>query len=105
MSNYWKEVVPEIVAEIGITLSDEQMQQLIEGIEGCAENQWMWFGQPASRVDYKTEEIKKLKDELEREQSKIVCNVCEGSGQERYIFGYSSCVKCGGSGKILPYQR
>jgi len=79
--DYWKECVSEALCDAGIVASDEQIKSVAEFVEGAHDmygeaNGHHFIPNP---VD---EENKKLKRELEREKSKVICNECGGNGKD-----------------------
>ena len=103
MSNYWKDVVPEILDDAGIVYTPEQLAQVIEGVEGCHENYGMAHGHDALPNPDRLE-IDKLKKALRTEQDKVVCKQCWGRGSITENFGVrsstSQCDRCNGEGKV-----
>jgi hypothetical protein len=103
MMEYWEECISEAAEGCGLNLTDEQLEYMTEAIEGAHECYGMAFGHDAIPNPVE-EENKKLKKELEREQNKVICRSCNGSGTE-VIHGplhtaYSDCCKCRGKGFI-----
>lgn len=100
--DYWKECIEEAIDDSGICATSEQIKTLIEWVEGAYENYGLATGQdfiPNPCVN----EIKQLKQDLEKEKNKVICEYCNGSGQivshGPYHSSYSTCSKCNGNGR------
>lgn len=105
MSDYWKTVIPEVLGDLGIELTEEKEKDLIEAIEGCAETKSLYTGDECIPNLYRLE-TEKLKKELTKERSKVVCPECGGRGSITVSWldrsSTSTCWKCNGEGKVLP---
>ena len=103
--NYWQECISEAFDEAGITSTPEQINTVASWIEGAHENHSMAHGHDCI-PNPTEEENKRLKMELAKEQSKIVCIECKGRGRITSYGGTfqsnSECTKCRGEGKVAP---
>ncbi len=101
--DYWRECISCAADECGLSLTDEQLECLAAGAKGGHECYGDAFYQPDSPYPG---EIRRLQDELKREQSKVVCPKCAGAGTYTTYGPYHSatgrCFKCQGDGKVLP---
>lgn len=99
----WEEILPEILDEVGITASSEQIDKLSSLIN---DNSLVELDYCGSTEQHKInrDEIDNLKKELEIEKSKKFCKECQGTGFvtefwfDRFVT--SDCNICHGKGKI-----
>jgi len=107
MSNeYWREALLCALEEMGMPFpSDEHLKLGVNVLDGAHKNHGMAHGYDCI-PNPQTTEIEKLSKELKREQSKVSCSHCNGSGRERYNSGPwavdTQCWKCHGEGKVVP---
>lgn len=102
---YWHICIEEAFEEAGIKATQDQINTVVSYVEGGHENYGLATGRDCI-PDHRLEEIKSLKNELKKEQSKIQCFICKGNG---WTVSYgphhsasSQCWKCNGVGKVLP---
>lgn len=99
---YWRESVGCSVDELGIVLTESQLNQMANDMRESQELMGMAFGYDQINCQDRSE-IELLKEELEREKSKTVCEKCNGMGS--YSIGgishYSThqCNCCNGEGR------
>lgn len=101
--DYYRECIETAAEECGLDITREQADYLAGAVQGARENESMAF--PAPESPYPGE-IRRLKEELSKERSKVVCRECGGRG---HITTYgpchsatSQCWKCNGEGRVLP---
>lgn len=98
--DYWKECLLESFSQNGITASIQQLDAVTADIAVSHENHSLAFHVPESSL---IGEVRKLKNELETEKRKQICNHCRGSG--RVVMNgpihssNSECIYCHGDGK------
>lgn len=101
--DYWKECISEALSEQGIAATAEQIHEIAYCVEGAHENYGMAFYQPENPL---IGELANAKSELKKEQDKVFCKPCNGSGriytQGPYHGSDSQCWKCHGHGKHAP---
>lgn len=103
--NYWKEILSQTFEDIGITATEEQLNQFIEAVEFAHDNYNMAHGY--DRISNPLEEEnKQLKDDLKTEKAKVICVICNGTGRNITKGPCHSssiqCWKCRGEGKVNP---
>lgn len=105
MSEYWRIFVDEVVPNLGIEMTDEQRNSLLNEIRNAHDNYGMAHGYdhiPNPLV----EENRKLSKQLQNERDKVPCETCKGKGYLRDSYGTRSsesrCYKCNGEGRHLP---
>lgn len=101
--NYWEECVSEALDEALLVATEGQIAIIASIVEGSHENYGMAFGHDCIPNPLCTE-IDKLKKELKREQTKEICETCNGKGRLVSYGGTfqstSDCHKCNGEGFI-----
>lgn len=102
---YWEECIREALDEAGIRATDEQIDIIVEWVEGAHENYGMAHGHDAIPNPLRFE-VNELKQKLKREQEKVICVECSGSGRiisyGPYHSADSECYRCRGEGRHLP---
>lgn len=100
--DYWKECISEAAEGCGLTLTDDQLAALADGVNGGHECYGMAFYAPPPG-EYLTSENNKLARQLAVERAKVGCSKCGGSGRLRYNAGpwgvNTGCDQCNGEGK------
>lgn len=99
---YWKICLEEILGEHGIEATSEQIEAMAGDFESCASVQGEYSApveNPAVR------EAEELRTQLKREQSKVFCVTCQGTGRlieniSSSHYSNSDCWKCRGAGKL-----
>lgn len=103
--NYWEECISEAFDDAGIKATKEQVDTVASWAEGAHENYGMAHGYDAIPSPYRLE-AEQLKRELEREQDKVICKECNGTGRivipGPYHSSDSQCSGCRGEGKHIP---
>lgn len=101
--DYYVEGLSEAFDEHGVTATPDQIKAIAADVAGWTENIGMAFYQPA---DPGISEADKLRAELQKERSKVVCRICNGHGSITshgpYHSATGSCWKCNGEGRHLP---
>ena len=105
--DYWKDSLNEILPDLNIFVTDEQLNDLAVNMATCAEMQYEYDSYSRGGFDAGPSseqiEIKKLKDELYKERNKRTCNSCAGNGRIISYFGSfqsdSECISCRGEGR------
>lgn len=104
-TDYWKETIESSFEEHGIQATNEQIASVASDIEISHDNYDLAFYQP-SRASHTETELKRAKEDLAAERSKVLCKSCKGTGED---IGYgpsfvaiSQCIKCCGQGRHLP---
>lgn len=99
--DYWYDCILEAFDDTGIKATDEQITAVAEWVKCSHDNYGMHTGDQYIPNPLKSENDQ-LKRKLEREQNKIICWKCKGSGKEithgPYHSSYSDCFKCSGKG-------
>ena len=102
MSDYWKVCIEEAFGDLKITATQEQIDNLIEWVEGGHENYGMMHGHDCI-PDPVEAELKETKRQLGIEVAKVHCEECNGQGR---IISHgpchssnSECSKCRGEGR------
>jgi len=105
--DYWKEAVEAALEELGVVMTDDQVEHMAGSMQVSADNQGMAFGHDVASHNLSQEreqEVEKLKQELRDEQEKRGCPECSGRGYYTVSYGtFSSpttCSRCKGEGKI-----
>lgn len=100
--NYWRECINVAFEENGIVATQEQINAVVEAVEGGHDNYSMYMGHE-SIPHPAVEEARSLKTELEKERAKQFCKTCNGTGSVVSYGGTfastSQCHKCRGEGK------
>ena len=78
--NYWNECISEAFCEVGISATDEQIDEVADIVAGAHENYGMAHGHDCIPNPLETEN-KRLKAELIEEKEKVVCRTCHGHGR------------------------
>lgn len=98
---YWEECISEAFDDAGIKATDGQIETVATWVKSGHDNHGMYTGDQCIPNPLKAENDE-LKRKLEREQNKIICPKCKGSGKEithgPYHSSYSDCFKCSGRG-------
>lgn len=104
---YWKECLSEACEDIGIVITNEQLESLTGWVEGAHENYGMATGEYVASRNLecsKNDRIIELENKLKVEKNKRVCPDCKGRGEHiEYFVTHVSvhrCRTCGGEGKI-----
>jgi hypothetical protein len=101
--NYWEECLAESLDEHGVTATKEQLALIAKDVAGAHECYGMSFHQPENPL---VRELDVTRAALKREQEKVGCKVCKGSGRiishGPYHSSNSQCDKCHGEGKHQP---
>ena len=75
--NYWEECVSEALEDAGIEASDDQVNIIVEWVEGAHENYGMYSGNDIAtenwHADY-NDKINKVKSERDEIELKTQCN-------------------------------
>lgn len=100
-NSYWEIAMGEILSDAGIDYTSEQLKEIADSVEGAAEVQGE-YSSPAYYPVY--DELEETRAALKKEQSKVFCQVCKGTGRESYPITSShwadtQCYKCNGNGK------
>jgi len=105
MSDYWRIFAEEVPSELGIALTEAQIESLAGMMEGAHENYGMAHGHDCIS-NPETMRADRAEKELKAERSKIQCLECGGKGSihtngpvHSYISG---CWKCRGEGRHKP---
>lgn len=103
MSDYWETCIKEAFGEYEIKATDEQVNNVIEWVEGAHENYGMSHGHECI-ADTDIQEIERLQKELKTEKDKVHCEKCSGQGRIISLCGSShysntECWKCRGEGR------
>ena len=100
--SYWKICIEEALDEVALAATNEQVEAIAKFIETAHDNHGTAMGYDCI-PNPQTSEITKLKEELQKERDKIVCQECKGTGT---IHSYgpihgsiSRCDKCRGEGR------
>ncbi len=102
---YWNSCIEEILDELKIETTKEQRDYLSRYIENCSDMQRECCGY-SNIPDPRENEIKSLKEALNRESKAEFCKECSGRGSVTENAGgigrssTSSCFYCNGLGKI-----
>ena len=106
---YWEIFVDEFIPEMGVTLSSEQREEILDAIVGHAEMEYEATGNAVASANlyaHHEKELKDLKASLRFEEEKILCTTCRGKGTQTTYGGTfqstSRCDECGGSGRVHP---
>jgi mono/diheme cytochrome c family protein len=105
---YWREAFEISMEEADCghllkQMTDEQIENVAGGIQGCHENIGLAFHVPENPMIGENERLtRKLRWERDLES----CSVCRGRGREEYATGpwwvNTECFKCHGAGKVHP---
>jgi len=100
--NYWNECIKEAFEEAGIVATTEQIETVVNWVEGAHENYGLATGSDFIFNSLR-EELDKTKRELEKERDKRTCEACGGRGSLEHLgpvhSAISFCYKCHGEGK------
>lgn len=100
---YWEECVSIALEDAGVIVTNDQLGQIVDCVEGAHENYGMAHYVPESPYP---REIEALKKALKTEREKIHCRECDGSGritsQGPIHSSNSQCWKCYGEGRLSP---
>lgn len=108
---YWEECISEAFDDVGIEATQEQIQKVAGWVEGVHETYGEAHGHdqigPSDADDKR--EIQQLKNDLKKEQTKVRCEKCEGTGVEDKTPKKTSgelrandCWTCRGTGRVSP---
>lgn len=107
--HYWEIFVDEFVPEMGIVLTPQQRNEMVDAIVGHAEMESEATGQAifsANRRGYLEKELEDAKKATRFEEEKILCATCEGKGTLTSYRGTfmstSQCYECRGQGRVHP---
>lgn len=101
-TEYWVICLEEILGDHGVEATSEQIAAMAKDFDSCASVQ----GEYSAPVEHPAvREADELRKQLKREQSKVFCKTCQGTGRlvERISSSHvsdSSCWKCNGHGSI-----
>lgn len=102
---YWKECISISADEIGLVLTNEQLEWLAEGVKGGFENYNMDHGHDCIRGESEeSKELQKLKAKIEKQRIYIAttqpCRHCsDGTAQDSWGRD-CTCRRCNGTGRI-----
>jgi len=102
--NYWKECVQSALEEAGLIATPEQVNIMADVVRGGHETHGMSYPAPENPL---IAEVSTLKKKLAREEDKITCTKCNGTGGWTVGIGnshqaYERCWKCHGKGRVDP---
>ncbi|ERU73810.1 hypothetical protein Q087_01772 [Pseudomonas aeruginosa C40] len=101
--DYFAEGLGESLEEHGVVATSEQIKAIARDVVLFAENIGQAFYSPE---DPRAREADSLRKELEKEREKVVCRVCQGTGNTvshgPHHSAYSSCWRCNGAGRHAP---
>lgn len=101
--DYYAEGLAESLEEHGVKATSEQIKAIAKDVVLFAESIGQAFYVPE---DPGIREADLLRKELERERAKVICRVCNGTGNNishgPYHSSYSTCWKCNGNGRHAP---
>lgn len=101
--DYWAECIATATEECGLTLTNEQLQYLVDSVDGADENRDQAFPVPSGSH---RSEVDELRRQLKREKEKVFCPSCAGKGYVTEFGGSlqstSSCSRCHGEGRVNP---
>ena len=106
--NYWKECIASAVDELGLALTDEQLEYLAEAVEGGHENYGMAFGHDCipnpveSRAQEELRELKRKNQQNEDWTRRTKpCRTCTTTGGVLDGWGRDqTCPDCNGKGRV-----
>jgi DnaJ-class molecular chaperone len=105
--DYWKECISEALDEAKVEATADQITSIASAVEGAHDNHGLYTGDDVADANYnssKDDEVKNLKDQLEKEQGKRGCPICNGRGYSVISVGSHSsehtCPNCNGDGKL-----
>lgn len=106
---YWNEVISQSLDDLGIKLTDAQIDSIAADVECSHENYSMYSGSDVADANLAATN-KRERDELEAklrtERDKIICREYNGHGWITSIgpchSSTSSCWKCKGDGRHSP---
>ncbi|WP_425318772.1 hypothetical protein [Pseudomonas nitroreducens] len=101
--DYFAEGLAESLEEHGVEATSEQIKAIAKDVALFAESIGQALYVPESPG---IREADLLQKELERERAKVVCRVCNGSGNTvshgPHHSAHSTCWKCNGEGRQAP---
>jgi len=99
---YWEECVSQALDEVGISATQEQIFSIARDVEIAHEQYDMAHGYDAIPNPL-IEENKRLKSKITAEKEKVICEICNGTGNITTHgpchSGTSQCWKCRGEGR------
>lgn len=99
----WKELIAESLEQHGVAATAEQIDRVAEDAAGIAESISEHSFRPS---DPMVRELAESQAALRREQSKVTCAPCHGSGvittSGPHHGSTSQCWKCRGEGRHTP---
>ena len=103
--DYWTECIEVAFEDAGIEATAAQIESVAGDVQGGHENYGMAFNQPSGPSQAEIE-LKETKRRLAKEQDKIFCRECSGTGMITVDgpvhSGTSQCWKCRGDGRHVP---
>jgi len=103
--DYWEECVRQSFDEAKIDATKEQIDIVVEWVEGAHDNYGMTMGHECIPNPLEQEK-KELEKRLDVEMRKVHCKECNGSGRiisnGPYHSSNSECYVCRGDGRYLP---
>ena len=84
---YWKECIEEAFCDAGIKATDEQLNLVVEWVEGAHENYGLATGQECIPNPME-QEVKDLKQELIKQSNKhehVIDGISKGVAQRRHV--------------------
>jgi hypothetical protein len=106
--NYWKECITIALDDLGLVLTDEQIDYLADSVEGGHENYGMAFGYDCipnpveSRTQMELRELKRKNQEHDDWMNKTKpCYTCSTTGTVKDCWGRDqTCFDCYGKGRV-----
>ena len=106
--NYWKECISIAVDELGLALTDEQIDYLADAVEGGHENYGMATGRDVADANFISDDKRALdKMKLEKDQHERwvndtkPCRSCTTTGVVKDGWGRNmTCFDCDGKGRV-----
>jgi DnaJ-class molecular chaperone len=105
---YWRIFVDEAIPEMGIVLTSEQRETMLDNILGHAEMESEATGQSVASANRYAEiqrEVKNARAETTFEREKMTCGSCAGTGGIVKAGGRligNQCWECHGEGRVHP---
>jgi len=107
MFRYWEECIREALEDCGLSATDEQIEVIVDTVEGAHDNYGMAFGHDAIPNPI-MKENEDLKRQLKLEQDKVTCPDCRGNGEiittGPVHSSISQCDACRGEGRRLLWR-